>query len=161
MLGSIWLFYNNLVVMIRLFFVLACEWNGHKNVFYFVFMRNISVARTNTAACRRVDEGCNGLLATCFAAMGAHFRWVANYRKVKQRPGVAGLQYGTCYLRRDQLIALFRDRYFEILAYLLTVLAEILRPQRKPLCGGKDPLKGGDQLIACFAIAILKSWRIC
>ena len=61
----------------------------------------------------------------------------------------------------DQLIALFRDRYFEILAYLLTVLAEILRPQRKPLCGGKDPLKGGDQLIACFAIAILKSWRIC
>ncbi|WP_139409341.1 hypothetical protein [Aeromonas allosaccharophila] len=95
----IWLFYNNLVVMIRLFFVLRCEWNGHKNVFYFVFMRNISVARTNTAACRRVDEGCNGLLATCFAAMGAHFRWVANYRKVKQKPGVAGLQYGTCYLR--------------------------------------------------------------
>lgn len=26
----------------------------------------------------------------------------------------------------------------------------ILRPQRKPLCGGKDPLKGGDQLIALF-----------
>ena len=57
MLGSIWLFYNNLVVMIRLFFVLACEWNGHKNVFYFVFMRNISVARTNTAACLPCGRG--------------------------------------------------------------------------------------------------------
>ncbi len=32
-------------------------------------------------------------------------------------------------------MACFRDRYFEILAYLLTVLAEILRSSAMVLCG--------------------------
>ncbi len=72
------------MVVIRLFFVPTCEWIGHKIVFYFVFLRNISVARTNTVACCRVEEGCNGLLATCIAATGADFSWVANFREVRR-----------------------------------------------------------------------------